>query len=84
MTKTTQEYNKILAEFALFQHSEERKGRTDEEIIGDYGGDDYWKIIVDFEDGYLLSKSVDSGITVYTVFNQNNFADSRSAEPLEY
>lgn len=83
-TRTAEEYNHILASFALWQVNGTRDGTmTDEEIIQEWGGDEYWRIEADFGDK-VLAHSKDSRIEVYTVIYLNDFSKSYSAEKLEY
>ena len=80
---TLKEEKKIIANYLRWETGEKDE-ISDDEIIGQYGGDTHNRIIVDFRNGLLLYKSVDSGITVYNMIDIHDLSDSFAAEPINY
>lgn len=74
--------DKIIADYIRYTTGE--TSQDDQEVIQTFGGDTSNEIIVDFENGKYLYKSVDSAITVYIVIDTDNLANSYGNEPLNH
>lgn len=88
MQKTKQEYDALLAAYARRAYNEslnKDERVTDENIILEFGGSEGWQIIVDFENGMYLAKSVESTpdgpYVVYTLIDATRDWHC-SAEPI--
>ncbi len=76
MTKTREEQQQIIRAFIKSMGHD----GSESEMIEMFGGDTSNEIVAEHTDGRLLYKSVDSSITVYFLFNPNDFSECITAE----